>query len=154
MGPEPMGAVRSGSPKPGPDPKCEAMSWEELGRTAKSVENSIDGKLLTLGRLTSAALRAHRYEGPHGSGATGGRGAGGGQSSLEAAEKLAAEVEDELRRLAGLIEALAERMEAMGSGTGTHLHHLQRHRDIFAEYSREFRRTRVGGAKDSGGRFL
>ena len=143
MGPEPMGAVLPGSPRPGLDLAGETAGWEELGRMAKSVENSIDGKLLTLGRLTSAALRAHRYEGAHGS-VAGGRAAGGG-GSLDAAERLAAEVEDELRRLAGLIEALAERMEAAGSGTGAHLHHLQRHRDIFAEYSREFRRTRVGG---------
>lgn len=108
----------------------ERLGWDELSRQAKLAENSIDSRLLTLGRLTSAALRSHRYDGlrpPN-------------ESPLHSAETLAGEVQGDLARLAELVDALASRSQEEAAGT---VHILQRHRDIYSEYSKEFRKTKV-----------
>lgn len=103
--------------------------WDELSKQAKQVENGIDGKLLSLGRMTSSALRAQRYD----------RGEGG--IALQQASALAQELEGELNRLWGLVEALAGRTEESGAA----LHLIQRHRDILAEYQREYKKSIVRG---------
>lgn len=108
------------------------LSWEDLSRHAKHLENSLDSKLLTLGRLTSAALRRHRYDSVVAAGREG--------DVLRQAEELAQRVEAELDRLGGMVEALATRCGEAGGAT---LHILQRHRDIHAEYLKEYRKTRV-----------
>jgi Golgi SNAP receptor complex protein 1 len=108
--------------------ELEKLSWEELGRLAKVCENDIDTKLLTLGRLCSTALRIHRYDGLRQM----------GDSPLRQAETLAEDVQSGLTRLGALVEALSSRIE----GVQTHI--LQRHRDIYFEYTKEFRKAKVG----------
>lgn len=110
--------------------ELDRHSWDELGKLAKVVENEIDAKLLTLGRLTLAALRSHRYDGlriPV-------------DSPLGQAERLVDELQASLVKLATIIDALAGRSEQAG---GSSLHILQRHRDIYLEYSKELRKTKV-----------
>lgn len=113
----------------------DSLSWDELARLAKNSETEIDSKLLTLGRLTSAALRTHRYDGLRPP----------ADSPLRQAERLAEELEGALGRLSQVIEVLSVR----GSDAGS-LHLLQRHRDLLTEYLCEFRKTKehLSGAKE------
>lgn len=106
----------------------DTLSWDDLARLAKHSETEIDSKLLHLGRLTSAALRSHRYDGLRPA----------SDSPLRQAERLVAELEVLLKRLGEVVDGLAGRGAEAGN-----LHLLQRHRDILAEYSGEFRKTKV-----------
>lgn len=132
-------------PAQGAPNDIERYGWDELTRRAKQVENELDGQLLTLGRLTSAALRSQRYT------------IGGDDGPLRQAEQLAEQVQRGLSLLGQIVEALERRSEqvtlgtaAAGdggtggmSGVGSSLHMLQRHRDIYNEYRRDYRKTKV-----------
>lgn len=120
----------------------ERCGWDELTRKAKQVENDLDGRLLALGRLTSAALRSQRY-------------AGNDDEPLRQAEELAGQVQSSLELLRQLVEGLERRSEQVTMGTvggggagavggSSSLHMLQRHRDIYNEYRRDYRKTKVG----------
>lgn len=124
--------VSSSSSPPLSAVALEHLGWEELSRHAKHLENTLDSRLLALGRLTSAVLRRHRYDTVIV--------ASRGGDVLRQAEELARSVEEELGRLGAIIEALAARC---GEAGGTTLHIMQRHRDIHAEYLKEYRKTRV-----------
>lgn len=110
----------------------DSCSWDELTKEAKHLENELDSKLLTLGRLTSAALRAQRYD-------TFRPPSTGTDSPLYRAEMVANELQRGLERLGGIVEVLTVRTEEAGSS----LHILQRHRDLYLEYSKDFRKTKV-----------
>jgi Golgi SNAP receptor complex protein 1 len=103
------------------------LTWDDLAKLAKHSETDLDNKLLQLGRLTSSALRSHRYDGLR-----------PGNDALRQAEGLAEEVEGLLRKLGEIIDGLTGR-----GGEAGNLHLIQRHRDILAEYSSEFRKTKV-----------
>ena len=107
----------------------EYATWDEIARGAKSLENELDVKLLNLSKLTSITLRSQRYE-LHSATRDG---------PLAQAERLAEEIREGLVRLGKLVEELASRSEQVGSS----LHIVQRHRDIYAEYLKDFRKTQV-----------
>lgn len=113
--------------------EVDRLTWEEIGRAAKQTENEIDGSLLVLGRLASAALRSQRYDVS--------RPAAPGDSPLRRAEEVAEKIQAALARLAVYIDALAQRSSETASSTTLHI--LQRHRDICAEYTQEFRKTKA-----------
>lgn len=138
-----------------PSDEVERCGWDELTKRAKQVENELDGHLLTLGRLTSAALRSQRYTTM-----------GGDDGPLRQAEQLAEQVQQGLNLLGRIVEALERRSEqVMTSGTtvggeggtagmggtgGSSLHMLQRHRDIYNEYRRDYRKTKVRRGRVTG----
>ncbi len=107
-----------------------SLGWDDLIRQAKQ---------------TSAALRNNRNRLP-------GSGGGGGYqeaSTISKAELLAAQVQEQLETLSRAISVLSQKAdEAIGgmsqtANTGNNLHILQRHRDILAEYRRDYKKTMV-----------
>lgn len=113
--------------------ELERLTWEEIGKAAKQIENEIDGNLLVLGRLASAALRSQRYDAS--------RSTAPGDSPLRKAEGVADKIQTALSKLSVYIDALAQRSDQAGSSATLHI--LQRHRDICAEYTQEFRKTKA-----------
>lgn len=106
------------------------LSWDEVQKVAKLTENEIDNKLLTLGRMTSHALRHHRNMDPLTL-----------TPSLKEAESITEDISSLLTKLSSFVDELGKRGDEMGGASSSHI--LQRHKDLLVEYSTEFRKTRV-----------
>lgn len=105
-------------------------SWEELNKEAKTLENTLDTQLLSLSRLTSAALRSGR-----------------GSTFQSDAEELSEQIEEGLKQLAKLIDELGVNQGETGNNNNNNQpptsHLLQRHRDIHMDYVKELRKAKT-----------
>ena len=105
-------------------------TWDDLSKQAKNLESELDTKLLSLSRLTSAALRSGR-----------------GSTFQSDAETLTGQIEGGLGDLVALIEELSGMTQGSTSSNApphhSAAHLLQRHRDIHMEYVKELRKAKT-----------
>ncbi|XP_017768235.1 PREDICTED: Golgi SNAP receptor complex member 1 [Nicrophorus vespilloides] len=104
-----------------------ALSYDDLRKQARHLENDVDLKLVAFSKL-GAGLKTH-----HGSAAD----KVPLLSDEDTFETMALEIEDLLSKLTQLNERMSEQPV---SGAAM-LHTLHRHRDILADLSRDFRKT-------------
>eukprot|EP00271_Cylindrocystis_brebissonii_P015718 TRINITY_DN386_c0_g1_i1.p1 TRINITY_DN386_c0_g1~~TRINITY_DN386_c0_g1_i1.p1 ORF type:complete len:266 (-),score=38.84 TRINITY_DN386_c0_g1_i1:842-1639(-) len=124
--------------------------WEELRREARRIEGDLDVKLSSYAKIGGMLSLTHSPGGGlidartsidglgGGSGDTGG-GGGGSWKTLEL------EIEALLERLLDCNDAMS-RCVAGATTTSSITQKLARHRDIFHEFTQEFRRTRMNVA--------
>mmetsp|Transcript_32374 Transcript_32374/g.91738 ORF Transcript_32374/g.91738 Transcript_32374/m.91738 type:complete len:262 (-) Transcript_32374:51-836(-) len=113
---------------------AQSRVWEELRKEARKLEGEIDVKLAAYAKLCAGYDAA--YGRKHESSL--------GQDQLAASKTT--ELEDLLRRLSDVNEAMSSAV----SGGDARAHTLARHRDIHHDYTQEFRRlgATLGAARD------
>lgn len=113
---------------------AQTRVWEELRKEARKLEGEIDIKLAAYAKLCSG------YDDGYGKRTEPGL----GQEQLAASKT--AELEELLRRLSDVNEAMGSAL----SGGDARSHTLARHRDIHHEFTQEFRRlgASLGAARD------
>jgi len=114
-------------------------SWEDLRKEARQLENQIDTKLASFGKLGTNFSKSSS------SSAKTPLLAGDETSNQSAFESLSAELSQLLSRLSevndGMTEYAASGQSVAGSAA---VHHtLQRHRDILQDYGQEYNKTRA-----------
>lgn len=139
------------------------VNWEDLGLEAKQLEVEIDGKLLQLGRQCSTALRVrggggsilfHHHQQSKAVASSDGKNKENCNSPsssinpLQQAKLTMDEVTDALGRLSETIEAMASTINYNNPSSCNVLpasapHILQRHRDIYQDYQKEYRKIKV-----------
>lgn len=107
--------------------------WEELRKESRRLENEIDLKLVSFGKLGSSY--SHRDTSSDASGIA---------SSGHVFDTMALEIEQLLAKLRSVNGALNEYVSSVNSSSpATALHHtLRRHNDILQDYTQEFNRTK------------
>nr|CAH7744564.1 unnamed protein product [Callosobruchus chinensis] len=103
-----------------------ALSYEDLRKQARQLENEIDQKLVAFSKLGAGLNSPHTHSD-----------AVPLLSEEDTFESMALEIEQLLNKLGQINERLSEQPV---SGA-TMLHTLQRHRDILADLTRDFRKT-------------
>lgn len=142
------------------------IPWDDLGLEAKQLEVEIDGKLLQLGRQCSTALRVrggggsilfHHHQqskapanNSDGKNKENSNSPSSSSTPLQQAKMTMEEVTDALGRLSETIEAMASAIinSNINPSTSNALpasapHILQRHRDIYQDYQKEYRKIKV-----------
>ncbi|EDV22077.1 uncharacterized protein TRIADDRAFT_50669 [Trichoplax adhaerens] len=115
--------------------------WEESRRKARSLESTIDLKLVSFSRLgtnTNYNIRGTKNESAQSSTPL------LGDDSKHMVDTMALEIEQLLSKLQDVNDNMSDYVNAMGhaSPNTTLVHTLQRHRDILQDYRQEFRKTR------------
>jgi len=112
-----------------PVPNTDDLSWEELNRKARMLENEIDGKIITFSKLISSqgsnsvtiniddSLDKSHY-------------------SIDALDR---DIDSTLMKLQNVIDNMAKQVE-LNSGNNSMIHFLQRHRDMFYDYSKDYKK--------------
>ncbi|KJE96452.1 vesicle transport V-SNARE protein [Capsaspora owczarzaki ATCC 30864] len=115
-------------------------NWaEELRREARQLENEIDTKLVSFGKLAAGFSGLDH--------ATSSSQADGvpllaASTSEHVADTMAIELEQLLVKLSNVNEAMTEHVNMSQFSNPALVHTLQRHRDILTDYTQEFRKTK------------
>ncbi|KAI9323785.1 snare region anchored in the vesicle membrane C-terminus-domain-containing protein [Dichotomocladium elegans] len=122
-------------------PSLPPLSWDQLRRQARQVENEIELKLASLSKLgASVSSSLQGGNGSNGDSPDGGIPLNGiGKPSQEL------ETEELLRKLQTVITSMQEVLDRP-SATPTNpsmVHQLDRHKDILTDYNKEFRRVKA-----------
>ncbi|KAI9033505.1 hypothetical protein DFJ74DRAFT_652667 [Hyaloraphidium curvatum] len=109
------------SPSPSPASLSAAVPWEDLRRSARQLENDVEGRLAAYARLAMGA-------------------AGGLPGGAEDAER---ELEGALDKLSGVTDRMAVHLDSAPQTSASMMHMLQRHRDILYDFRKEFKKIKA-----------
>ncbi|KAK3818731.1 MAG: hypothetical protein J3Q66DRAFT_338354 [Benniella sp.] len=125
------------------------VSWESLRKEVRQVELEIESKLTALSKTA-----VQTGSGRPGAGVGAGQGSSSSAGAAESPEELENNIEGLLEKLSRLVDAMSGHIDAQTQTNGqapmTMVHHLQKHRDILHDYTKEYRKTRqnVRAARD------
>lgn len=111
-----------------PIPNTDNLSWEELNRKARMLENEIDGKIITFSKLVSSQSNAvtinidESVDKSH--------------YSIDALDR---DIDSSLMKLQNIIDNMSKQIE-LNPGNNSMIHFLQRHRDMFYDYSKDYKK--------------
>ncbi|KAG4106354.1 V-snare-domain-containing protein [Neocallimastix lanati (nom. inval.)] len=112
-----------------PIPNTDDLSWEELNRKARMLENEIDGKIITFSKLitskSSNAVSINIDDSVDNS-----------SYSIDALDK---DIDSTLMKLQNVIDNMAKQIE-LNPGNNSMIHFLQRHRDMYYDYSKDYKK--------------
>ncbi|KAJ1552614.1 Golgi SNAP receptor complex member 1, partial [Nowakowskiella sp. JEL0078] len=97
--------------------------WENLRKQARQLENDIESRLVSFSRSGGNITSGSTFEG----------------SVTEH------EIDEVIKKLSNVVNSMASHLENVPSSSqnSSMMHILQRHRDIFYDYSKEFSRTKA-----------
>jgi len=108
-----------------------AASWDSLRRQTRECENSLEQQLTMLSKLAATVSTSYSSSGvlPH--------------DSKQAYSDQEREVDAELAKLTNLVDAMIALLDSTADGVTTAMKHTAtRHRDILADYTKDFKRTK------------
>ncbi|KAJ3190022.1 Golgi SNAP receptor complex member 1 [Gaertneriomyces sp. JEL0708] len=118
---------------------ASSATWDTLRRQARQLENDIDGKLVQYSRIgngTPASVSSYAGASRIGTPAHG----------FPGANAIELELEDLLKKLTSVVNQMSNCLDNMANSMAPNpsmMHHLQRHRDILFDYSKDFRKTKA-----------
>ncbi|ORX55340.1 V-snare-domain-containing protein, partial [Piromyces finnis] len=112
-----------------PIPNNDDLSWEDLNRKARMLENEIDGKIITFSKLISS-------QGANSVTIDIDDSMDNSHYSIDALDR---DIDSLLMKLQNIIDNMAKQVE-LNSGNNSMIHFLQRHRDMYYDYSKEYKK--------------
>lgn len=112
--------------------KQNNLSWEELNRQARMLENEIDGKIITFSKLISSKSSTNSITIDMDGGAL--------DKSHYSVDALDRDIELTLNKLSKIIDSMSKHIEDGNPGNNSMIHFLQRHRDMYYDYLKDYKK--------------